>query len=594
MKIRNILGLALSALLFAACSEDDPIGTLDAIKLDKSFVSVPMEGGSVTVKVTATADWQIDGTYQKITKNADGTRDTTYTPLPNSPEWLTASQLSGTAGETTITFTATATEGGREAEIRIGSGVNKQFLVIRQGSLEASTATCAEVIAGPDNKNYRVTGTVMKIANTTYGNWYINDGTSDTDVYIYGTNDKNGKKGNNPIDGTDGWKFEVGDVVTLEGPKTTYGTTVELVDVTVIKVVKSLLKVVTPDAKIGVDGGDVEVKVAYKGSGAFFAIDDNAKSWLTYESVAYIPGIKTIFETAPADTAVFKFNVAANTGDSRNGTIKFSSNSGKNVSEIVYTVAQEAYVLPHGKNPEDPFTVAEAIAKCQEIGSTTDGELYYAKGKISSIKEVSTSYGNATFNISDDGTDANALTVFRSFFLNNEKFTAEDQIGVGDEVVIVGKLVNYTKGDQVTPEFSGNVYVYSLKKGSNNTAEAGTAEKPFTVAEAFSYIDKGGEDDVYVEGIVSKIVYTFSANYGTGTFWISSDGVFNDDLTKDFEAYSVYWLGNKSWVEGNGQVAVGDKVVLCGKLTKYVKNDKATYETASKKAYIYSINGKTE
>ena len=70
--------------------------------------------------------------------------------------------------------------------------------------------------------------------------------------------------------------------------------------------------------------------------------------------------------------------------------------------------------------------------------------------------------------------------------------------------------------------------------------------------------------------------------------------MFNDDLTKDFEAYSVYWLGNKSWVEGNGQVAVGDKVVLCGKLTKYTKNDKSTYETSSKKAYVYSINGKTE
>jgi hypothetical protein len=43
--------------------------------------------------------------------------------------------------------------------------------------------------------------------------------------------------------------------------------------------------------------------------------------------------------------------------------------------------------------------------------------------------------------------------------LNNEKFTSEDQIGVGDEVVICGKLVDY-KGE--TPEFSGNVYIYSL------------------------------------------------------------------------------------------------------------------------------------
>ena len=37
-------------------------------------------------------------------------------------------------------------------------------------------------------------------------------------------------------------------------------------------------------------------------------------------------------------------------------------------------------------------------------------------------------------------------------------------------------------------------------------------------------------------------------------------------------------------------LAVGDKVVLCGKLTKY----KTTYETSSKKAYLYSLNGKTK
>ena len=83
-----------------------------------------------------------------------------------------------------------------------------------------------------------------------------------------------------------------------------------------------------------------------------------------------------------------------------------------------------------------------------------------SKGKISSISSIDTgNYGNATFNISDNGTDENALTCFRSKYLNNEKFTSEDQIGVGDEVVICGKLVDY-KGE--TPEFSGNVYIYSL------------------------------------------------------------------------------------------------------------------------------------
>ena len=181
-----------------------------------------------------------------------------------------------------------------------------------------------------------------------------------------------------------------------------------------------------------------------------------------------------------------KFIAAPNTGDSRKGVITFSSYSGKNSTDIAYTVKQDAFTLPKGKNPDDPFTVAEAIAKCQEIGTTTDGEIYYAKGKISSIKEISTSYGNGTFNISADGTDNNALTCYRSFFLDNQKFTDENQIEVGDEVVVCGKLVNYTdKNGVVTPEFSGNVYIYSLKKGSGgqSATEGADGSKIVTVAD---------------------------------------------------------------------------------------------------------------
>ena len=42
--------------------------------------------------------------------------------------------------------------------------------------------------------------------------------------------------------------------------------------------------------------------------------------------------------------------------------------------------------------------------------------------------------------------------------------------------------------------------------------------------------------------------------------------------------------------EGDGQVAIGDDVIVRGLLTKYG----SIYETSSKKAYVYSLNGKTE
>ena len=93
--------------------------------------------------------------------------------------------------------------------------------------------------------------------------------------------------------------------------------------------------------------------------------------------------------------------------------------------------------------------------------------------------------------------------------------------------------------------------------------------------------------DVYVKGKISSIKYTFSANYGTATFDISDDGTTSGS---QFTCYSVYTLGNQPWVEGNTQVAVGDEVVICGKVYKY---EGSTPETVSKKAYIYSLNGKT-
>ena len=91
----------------------------------------------------------------------------------------------------------------------------------------------------------------------------------------------------------------------------------------------------------------------------------------------------------------------------------------------------------------------------------------------------------------------------------------------------------------------------------------------------------------YFKGKICSIKYTFSAQYGTATFNVSDNGATGGT---EFTCYSVYTFGNKPWVEGNTQVAVGDDVVICGKITNY----NGTLETASKKAYIVSLNGKND
>ena len=87
--------------------------------------------------------------------------------------------------------------------------------------------------------------------------------------------------------------------------------------------------------------------------------------------------------------------------------------------------------------------MAEALALI-EAGKGLENKVY-VKGYITNIKEVSTSFGNATYSLNDDNTynAETALLVYRGYYLDGERFTAEDQIKVGDQVVVYGQLVDF-------------------------------------------------------------------------------------------------------------------------------------------------------
>lgn len=476
MKLKYFFGILLSALLMIGCQSDDvTLGSLSNIALDKTYVTIPESGGSVTVNVSATENWT----------------------LSELPDWLTANVTSGSAGDTKLTLSAEAVSGGREQELTISIGNNSQVLMVRQGSLEAATATCAEVIAGADGKTYRVKGTCTSIANTTYGNWYLQDETGE--VYIYGTLYNGQEKMFTSLG------IEEGDVVEVEGSKTTYGTTVELVNVTVVSIEKSLVKVVTPDTIMPAKGGELELKVAYKGSGAYPEISSDCLDWIHYASTEYISG-------ESADTAVVKFSIAENTGVQRSGAINFKSSNSSTASTVTYTVSQEGV----GGTIEKPYTVAEAIKAAQ--GGT--GEVY-VKGIICAEPSISTSYGNATYYISDDGTDANSLQIFRGYYLNNEKFTAEDQLKVGDEVIVVGKLVTYNGQAEMN---SGN-YIYAKSGTVAYVLNFGTDGETYTVKGTVKSMKSTTYGNYYIEDETGEIYI-----YGT----LDADG-----NSKNFESFGI-------------------------------------------------------
>ena len=221
MKLKYIIPsfMAIVAML-VGCNDDYEAAHLDELRVSSSYLALSQDGSSAQFTLNANADWTIE----------------------NTNDWLTVTPVAGTAGETVVTLSADAVLSARTATIKVLSGSNVQEVNIVQGKTVAELATCKQVLEGADGKTFRVRASITQIANTHYGNMYIDDGTGS--VYVYGTNDKDGKPSNDPISS---WGLEVGDIVTVEGPKTTYKETVELVNVTVVKVEKWFVKMIDPE-----------------------------------------------------------------------------------------------------------------------------------------------------------------------------------------------------------------------------------------------------------------------------------------------------------------------------------------------------------
>ena len=270
----------------------------------------------------------------------------------------------------------------------------------------------------------------------------------------------------------------------------------------------------------------------------------------------------------------------------------------------------EQTVDPAGSGTQaDPYNVAAAIEFAQQlqVGEESQQDVYI-KGKVASIREnYTTQYGNATFNISDDGTSKVTFTIYRALYLGNKKYTSGDVLKEGDEVIVCGKVTNYN-GTLETQQ--NKAFLYSLNgksegggggggtggdpKGSGtlddpyNPAGAANAVKNLTWTSNDVYETTG---DVYVKGKISRIAdkgtFTEGGNYGNASFYISEDGTENGE----FYCFRILYLGNKKYEAGKTDIKVGDEVIICGQLMNYRGN---TPETVAGKAYLYSLNGKTE
>lgn len=245
-------------------------------------------------------------------------------------------------------------------------------------------------------------------------------------------------------------------------------------------------------------------------------------------------------------------------------------------------------VLPSGTGTAaDPFNVAGAVKYIEDGGS--ESELKYVKGKVVSVEQGSfdANYGSLKYYISDDGTPTNQFYVYNGYAgPNRTKFSGEDALKQGDEVVICGNLVVYSG----TKEFQTGNYIVSLNgEGGTTTPDTPTTGKgsesnPYTVAEAIAAIKAGAPtSEVYVTGIVSD-VYFYSDQYKSLSYYISDDG-----KSKDMQVFSGKGLNGADFTSKD-DLKVGQKVTIKGIIKAFNKNGTDIMEI-DKNSTIVKIEG---
>ena len=478
MKLKYFIPMFIMALaMLTSCSDDEVVTYPDGLRVSSSYMALPVEGGSASIDVYCNQKWEVD----------------TVGAFPKKEPWFDYSVSSSDKGQV-LTITADETLDGRSTSIKlVTEGGTTQIINVMQGLSTVSTATCAEVIAGPDSKTYQVKGVCTSIANTTYGNWYLNDGTGE--IYIYGTLDKNGATKNFLSLG-----IEVGDEITVEGPKTTYGSTIELVNVTVIAINKSLIKVDSTyvggvaSNELPLEGGELTAYVTCKGQGVTVDIPEDAKEWLSISAIKN-GGSEVVFKAAP------------NTGGDRNTTVIFKTTDGKKEYTSQMTIAQKGAIVP--------LTVAEFNAK--EVGDVQ----YRLTGLVTKVDDAAA----GKYYISDY---TGQVYVYK----------ASGEVSLNDVVTIVGKHA----------EFKGTPQV-----GSGKLEEVCASAEPISLADFNAAADDN--DKLYV--LTGKIVEIVNDKYGN--VYIEDE---NGEKVYLYGVYGD-WTGEnkKNFITDNG-IAVGDEITV--------------------------------
>ena len=199
--------------------------------------------------------------------------------------------------------------------------------------------------------------------------------------------------------------------------------------------------------------------------------------------------------------------------------------------------------------------------RCQAIQATVSG----GSETSHSVKD-SVSYGTITPSSVEDGQTLTATITPDTWY----------SVPTSVSVTMGGTAVasTYSNGVVTVQNVTGDIEISGSCVKTGGPAHAGTLTDPYTIADAYMAIDdNAGKDNVYVQGIVSGIVESWSTQYNNISFNISFDGATTGN---QFEFYRCV-SSDQHTIASDADIEVGATVIGYGSLTKH----NSTYEYGS-------------
>ena len=412
--------------------------------------SVALTYEAVDVNAPSITASDVNITYNATSGSIAYTIENEPTPVGTLTASTTANWLTlGTVTAEAVPFTCTANDSlvSRSATVTLAyaydnSTVTKNIIVTQGIDETLGTAdnpfTVAQARAfidglngGTSTEKY-VSGIISQIDsyNSNYSSityWISDDGTTTDQLEVYSGKGINGANFSSISD------VELTAEVVVKGNLKKYNTTYEFDknnELVVYNAPQHDVEAPTfsPVAGTYAEAQSVTISCATEGADIYYTLDgtDPDMNSEMYENTI------TVSETTTIKAVAYDGN-----------------DTPSNIATATYHINSQA----------NPYTVTQALAFA-EYQYPANG--IYVHGIVSTAPE-SLSNGTLTYYISADGEATNQLEVYKGKDLNNESFTAVDDIQVGDIVTVYGNVIIYGTTNPVK-EFAQGNYLVSFER----------------------------------------------------------------------------------------------------------------------------------